>query len=240
MNSHDIIEGLKSQASEKYKTNAVKMGIPEECSIGVSTAIIRNLAKEIGKSNELAFELWDTGYHEAKLLAVLLFNPNDMTHSHLEKLMTEVISWDLCDHLCKNLLIKMKNYEDFIFKWVNSTHVYEKRASFTLIASSVVHDKKISTDMLDTYLRLIYGNSDTEHEHIKKAVSWALREVGKKDFNYNEKALLVAHDLLASGNKTQVWIAKDAMKELENVVKVEGRTRLISANTKMGKIPIDQ
>lgn len=234
MNSKEIIEELKSQASEKYKANVVRMGIPEKYSIGVSTAEIRSLAKKLGKSNELAFELWNTGYHEARLLAVLLFNHKDVTHSDIKKLMEEVISWDLCDHLCKNLIIKMKDYEDFIFEWIISPHVYEKRAAFTLIASSVIHDKKLSNDRLDAYLKLIYENSDNEHEHVKKAVSWALREIGKKDFDYNEKALLIAHDLIENGNKTQKWIAKDAMKELENMVKVEGRTRLISTNTKMG------
>lgn len=234
MNSKEIIEELKSQASEKYKANVVRMGIPEKNSIGVSTAEIRSLAKKTGKSNELASELWDTGYHEARLLAVLLFHHKDVTHSDIKKLMAEVISWDLCDHLCKNLIIKRKDYEDFIFEWITSTHVYEKRASFTLIASSVIHDKKLSNDKLDTYLKLIYENSDSEHEHIKKAVSWALREIGKKDFDYNEKALLTARDLMENGNKAQKWIAKDAMKELENMVKAEGRTRLISTNSKMG------
>jgi 3-methyladenine DNA glycosylase AlkD len=234
MNSKEIIEELKSQASEEYKANVVRMGIPEECCIGVSTGDVRSLAKKIGKSNELAYELWDTGYHEARLLAALLFNNKDMAHSDIEKLMSEVISWDLCDHLCKNLIIRLKDYPEFIFKWVSSTHIYEKRASFTLIASSVIHDKKISNDMIDTYLRLIYENSDNEHEHVKKAVSWALREIGKKDFDYNEKALLLAHELMENGNKTQIWIAKDAIKELENLVKVDGRTRLISTNTQMG------
>lgn len=234
MNSLEIMEALRSQASEKHKTNVVKMGIPEEYSIGVPTSEVRSLAKKVGKSNSLAFELWDTGYHEARLLAVLVFNRKEVTHADIEKLMSDVISWDLCDHLCKNLIIKMKNYEDFIFEWITSPHLYKRRAAFTLIASSAIHDKKISNDTLDTYLKLIWEYSDVEHEHIKKAVSWALREVGKKDFIYNEKALLTAHDLLENGNKTQVWIAKDAIKELENVVKVEGRGRLISASSKMG------
>ncbi|WP_075719238.1 DNA alkylation repair protein [Roseburia sp. 499] len=234
MNSKEIIEELKSESSEKYKANVVKMGIPEEYSIGVSTTIVRSIAKKIGKSTELGFELWNTGYHEARLLAVLLFDRKDITHSDIKRLMSDVISWDLCDHLCKNLIIKMKDYQDFIFEWITSPHVYEKRASFTLIASSAIHDKKLSNDVLDTYLKLVRENSDSEHEHIKKAVSWALREIGKIDFSYNEKALLLAHDLKENGNKVQVWIAKDAMKELENVVKVEGRTRLISTKTKMG------
>lgn len=236
MTSNEIIIELKAQASEKYRANVVKMGIPEEHSIGVSTSVIRTFAKEIGKSNELAFDLWSTGYHEARLLAVLLFNSKEISCADIEKLMQEVISWDLCDHLCKNLIIKRKDYHDFIMKWINSIHIYEKRASFTLMASAAIHDKKILNNILDEYLKLIYEYSDSEHEHIKKAVSWALREIGKKDFDYNEKALLVAHELIENGNKTQIWIGKDARKELENLVKVEGRKRLISAKTKMGSI----
>lgn len=234
MNSREVIMELQSQASEKYKANVVRMGIPEECCIGVSTGEVRNIAKKIGKSNELAFELWNTGYHEARLLAVLVFDKKGIEHSDIENLMGEVISWDLCDHLCKNLIVKMKDYGEFIYKWIISTHIYKKRAAYTLIATSAIHNKKLSNDTLDDYLKLIKDDSDIEHEHVKKAVSWALREIGKRDFEYNEKALLVAHELLDSGNKTQIWIAKDAIKELENLVKVEGRTRLISTKTQMG------
>lgn len=234
MNCSEIIAALKAQASEKYKENVVKMGIPAENCIGVSTGEVRSLAKKIEKSNELAFELWNTGYHEARLLAVLVFQKKEIENSDIEKLMGDVVSWDLCDHLCKNLIIKMKDYNEFIYKWITSPHIYKKRAAFTLIASFAVHDKKITDDTLDTYLKLINENSADEHEHIKKAVSWALREIGKKDYNYNEKAILLAHELVESGNKTQKWIGKDALKELENLVKVTGRARLISTKTQMG------
>ena len=126
----------------------------------------------------------------------------------------------------------MKDYEEFIYKWITSAHIYKKRAAYTLIATSAIHDKKLSNDTLDMYLKLIKETQDIEH--IKKAVAWALKEIGKRDFDYNEKALLIAHELLDSGNKTQIWIAKDAIKELENMVKVEGRGRLISTKTQMG------
>lgn len=234
MNRQQIITALQSLASEKHKTNVVRMGIPQEYCIGVPTGEIRNLAKKIAKSNELAFDLWNTRYHEAKLLAVLLFDKKYITHADIENLMGEVFSWDLCDHLCKNLIAKTKDYEAFIYKWIASAHVYKKRAAYTLIATAAVHNKKLSNDTLDAYLQLIKTDSDIQHEHVKKAVSWALREIGKRDFAYNEKALLVAHELLDNGNQTQVWIAKDAIKELENLVKAEGRTRLISTKTQMG------
>ena len=90
-------------------------------------------------------------------------------------------------------------------------------------------------ETLDIYLKLVYENSCYEHDHIKKAVSWALREIGKTDFEYAEKVLLTAYDLLASGNKVQIWIAKDVIKELETVVKVKERKRLITSNSKMGR-----
>lgn len=235
MNSIEIVEYLKAEASEKYKTNIVKMGIPAENCIGVSTAILRKLSKGLEKSNKLAFELWNTHYHEARLLSVFLFNSKTLTFSDIDNLIAEVISWDLCDHLCKNLIIKLENYEEYIFNWITANHIYKRRAAFTLIASAAIHDKKIAQDTLDLFLKLISENSNSEHEHIKKAVSWALREIGKIDFDFNEKALVVAHELLKTGNKTQIWIAKDTIKELENVTKTEGRKRLISVNSKMGQ-----
>lgn len=235
MTCDEIILKLKSLRSEKYKANVVKMGIPESNSIGVSTGDIRKLAKEIKKSNEFAYELWKTGYHEAKLLAVLVFDKEYLSLNEVELLMNDVWSWDLCDHLCKNLIIKLKSYEDLITKWCAFKATYTKRAAFTLMASAVINEKSISDDIIDNYLKLISEYSNDEREHVKKAVSWALREIGKRDFNYQEKAILLAHELKENGSKSQIWIAKDALKELEKLVKVEGRGRLISSDSQMGK-----
>lgn len=235
MNSKEIIDYLKSEASKKYKENVIKMGIPEKFCIGVSTAILRNLAKKLTKSNELAVELWNTHYHETRLLAVLIFDYKCFTYNQIDSLMSEVGSWDLCDHLCKNLIVKLDFYEDFIFEWITADHIYKKRASFVLMAASAMHDKSMTKETLDSYLKLVYENSCCEHDHIRKAASWALREIGKVDFEYTEKALLTAYDLLASGNKAQIWIAKDVIKKLENVTKVKERKRFIASNSKMGK-----
>lgn len=235
MTCPEILRELQDNASEAYKANVVRMGIPEEYSLGVPTPVIRRLSKSIGVNNELAFELWRTGYHEAKMLAVLLFDKKKITDEDVEYLMTEVISWDLCDNLCKGLIIKRKEYDQFIDAWITSPHTYKKRAAFTLMASAAIHKKAIACGRLDEYLKLIRIHSREEHDHIKKAASWALREIGKIDFDYNEKALLLAHDLKENGNKPQIWIAKDAMRELENLVQAPGRKRLISADTQMGR-----
>ena len=104
-----------------------------------------------------------------------------------------------------------------------------------MIAASVVHDKLLTDDRLECYLRLISQHSDDNREHVRKAASWALREIGKRDFDFNEKALLLAHEFVESDSKAQRWIGKDAIKELETMMKVEGRGRLISSDSKMGK-----
>ncbi len=187
------------------------------------------------KSNELALSLWVTGYHEARLLAVLLMDPKEMTKDAVNQLMGDVISWDLCDHLCKNLLMKMDCRNALIEEWIISPQTYRKRGAFTLIAASVVHDKLLTDDRLECYLRLISQHSDDNREHVRKAASWALREIGKRDFDFNEKALLLAHEFVESDSKAQRWIGKDAIKELETMMKVEGRGRLISSDSKMGK-----
>ena len=235
MTSNEILSELKALSSEKYKANVVKLGIPETCSIGVSTEDVRKLAKKAGRDNSLAHELWNTGYHEARLLAVLVMDKKKLTLQEAETLMYDVISWDLCDHLCKNLLIKMKGYEELIEKWCDSEATYTKRAAFTLMASAAIHEKSLENHILDHYLALIRMNSDDEREHVKKSVSWALREIGKRDFDYQEKSVLLAYELLENGSKSQKWIGKDALKELENLVKTEGRSRLISADSQMGK-----
>lgn len=95
MNSKEIIDYLKSEASEKYKENVIKMGIPEKFCIGVSTSTLRKFAKKLDKSNELAFELWNTHYHEARLLAVLIFDHKCLSYDQIDTLMSEVLSWDL-------------------------------------------------------------------------------------------------------------------------------------------------
>lgn len=235
MTCNEIIAQLESLGSPKYKANVVKMGIPEQNSIGVSTGEIRTLAKKLGKSNEIADELWNTGYHEAKLLAVLIYDKKTVSLEKIEQLMQGVFSWDLCDHLCKNLILKIKGYENLIGKWCNHEKTYYKRAAFTLIASTIVHNKSVESEEVSSYLYMIKSYSDDEREHVKKAVSWALREIGKKDYEWQERAIIISYELKETSSKPQKWIANDALKELENLVQVEGRGRLISKDSKMGK-----
>lgn len=211
------------------------MGIPEENSIGVSTVMLRKMVPKIGRSNELAWELWKTGYHEAKLLAVLLMEKKKVTLADVKTMMEQVYSWDLCDHICKNLIIKIPGYQDLIWEWSDKPGLYYKRAVFTLIASVSVHEKTVTEEEIDSYLKLIKDCADDNREHVKKAISWALREIGKMNYDYLERAVETAYELRERPSKACQWIAKDALKELETLVKVEGRTRLITSKSQMAK-----
>lgn len=234
MEYNEILKSLKEMSSEKHKSNVVRMGIPEENSMGVSIKSIRKIAKTLPFSNKLAYELWETDYHEAKLLAVLIFDEKIFSIEQVEKIMEDVFSWDLCDHLCKNLIVKIDGYEVLIDKWCTDPRVYFKRASFTLMTSKVLQNN-FSDETIYSFLEIIKKESDDDRNHVKKAISWALREIGKTDFNNQEKAIFLARELKQSGNKAQTWIAKNALKELESLVKVDERKRLISNKTKMGK-----
>lgn len=180
MNYQDIIHQLHNLSSEKYKSHIIKMGIPALNCLGVPLQDIRQLAKTIGHSNQLGFQLWKSQYHDAKLLAVLIFEHKQMTFDDINLLFKDVISWDLYNHLCKNLIIKIKGYQLLIPQWVTSQHIYVKRAAFVLLASDVIHNKNILDSTLDTYLHFIRDYSHDEHIHIKKAISTALKETGKK------------------------------------------------------------
>lgn len=235
MNIEEVINELKALSSLEYKANIIKMGIPEDNCLGVATGTIRKIARTIPKSNQLAYQLWQNSYHEAKILAIFLFNPKIMKLEDVEILMNDVISWDLCNLLCKSLIVKINNYQSLITKWCTSNQTYFKRAAFVLISDDVIHNKNILDATLDNYLQLIYQYSNDERTHVKKAIVTALKEIGKKNYSYNEKAILLAYELKEHGTINQQRIVKEALKELENLITAPGRTRLISRNSKMGQ-----
>ena len=232
---NEIIDYLKSISSEKYKANVTKLGIPEKQSLGVSILELRKLAKKMEPSNKLAARLWHTEIHEAKLLAVLITDIYTVNTEWVLSLMKDVYSWDLCDHLCKNLLFYLPEYNDLIIDWQGASKLYYKRAAYALIANSVLHNKDLTDQQVDNYLKIIETHETDSRVHVKKAVSWALREIGKKDTVSCEKAKKVAQKLSESMNANKRWVGKNALNELKKLVSVKERKRLLSANSKARK-----
>lgn len=230
-----ILVNLREMSSDKYRQNVIKLGIPAENSIGVATGDLRKLAKKLPRHKDLVEALWLADFHETRILAVLVMVPEDYTFDELAGFMDGIISWDLCDLMCKTVLITRKDFDSFITRWVVSEALYFKRAAFTLIASMSTHHAPSQLEITD-YLTTINEQTDDDRLLVKKAASWALRELGKIDEESQRKALVTAQELVKSGTDAQQWVARDALKELTTLVRVAGRSRLISNKSKMGKL----
>ena len=220
MTSQDIIEKLKQESSEKYKANVIKMGVPEENSIGVPTSQLRTIAKEIGKSNEIAYELWNSGYHDAKLLAVLVFEVKKLSFQDIDQLMNDVISWDLCNFICKQMIMKRKDYDDFIEQWIDLNHVYKKRAAFVLIEMCIRDRRKrfliaLALMMHKDILLLDEPTSSLDNDN-KKILIDLLKKLSQKIL-----VVCTSHDDYLISQADQIYTIRDyqIIKEKETVVK---------------------
>lgn len=230
----EILQELMALRNEATRQNLIKLGIPADSCIGVSTTMIRKLAKSYKYNDTLADALWSCGYHEGKLLAVLLWNPKAHTLHAAKAWMHAVCSWDLCDHLCKNLIVELDGWTTLIQDWCTSPSTYEKRGAFTLMATHVMRDEALPREQITEYCEIIFSVSDDSREHVKKAVLWALREIGKSNWDNHELAIQYADRLLAQSSGTQKWIGKQALKELSSLC-TAGRRRLISDQSQMAK-----
>lgn len=231
----EIVEYLRSIGLESYKISVSRMGIPSEDALGVPTAKIRKLGKHIGRNSELAQELWSSGFHEARLLATLVAQPSQFSEIDVERWLDDVVSWDFCDHLCKNLFLQIPYCINQIPFWAHDAREFVRRSAYTLIASIAIHQPDMLEDRLDDYLGLIRDGANDGRNYVKKAISWALREIGKSSFDAHEMAILLAYELCETENASERWVGRTALKELKTLVAIPERRRLISSKSKMGR-----
>lgn len=214
MTLSEVLNDLKSRENSKSRDGMSRFGINPEKAFGISVKYLRELGKKIGKNHKLALELWETGFHEARILATIIDEPNKASKSQFNKWINDVNSWDLCDQLCNNLLVKTVYAYDLAFEWSKSKTEFKKRAGFTLFAVIAVHWKYLEDlDFIKVFPRIIDEATD-DRNFVKKAVNWALRQIGKRNSNLNKLAVETAEVLTSSENKSAKWIGKDALKEL--------------------------
>jgi 3-methyladenine DNA glycosylase AlkD len=221
MEVQQVIKILKDTANEDALIGMARFGIKTNQAFGISMPELRRLAKIIGKNHDLAIELWLTGYHEARILASLLAEPKKTTVELMDAWVAEFDSWDVCDQCCSNLF----KYTPFAYSkaiaWTSSEQEFIKRAGFTLMACLASGDKKANEDKFLPFFPLIIQHAEDERNFVRKAVNWALRQMGKRSHFLRSIALDCIDELLKTKNKTAVWIAKDAQKELnsEKIIK---------------------
>lgn len=184
------------------------------------------MARRIGtKNHALAEALWNTGLHEARLLATIVDDALVITEEQMERWVSAFDSWDLCDQCCGNLFDKTPYAWDKAVEWSEREPEYEKRAGFVLMACLAVHDKKTPDERYLPYLDIIKREADDRRNFVRKAVNWVLRQIGKRSVWLNRAARETAQEMLAQGGRN-IWVASDALRELtsEKVqAKLKGR-----------------
>jgi 3-methyladenine DNA glycosylase AlkD len=209
-----IIEKLKSLADPNAALDMARYGINTKTAYGVSIPDLRKIAKNSGKSHALARELWQSGIHEARILASMIDEPALVTAEQMNLWAKDFDSWDLCDQCCNNLFYKTSFAYQKAFEWSSGKSEFVKRAGFVMIAALSVHDKKAGDDKFEKFLPVIKRESADDRVYVKKAVNWALRQIGKRNMSLNKKAMNAANEILRIDSKTAKWIASDAIREL--------------------------
>ncbi len=212
---------MKAMGNPDALVGMSRFGITTGKAYGVSVPKLRTLAKEIGWDHQIALSLWNTGIHEARILAGMVDDPQKVTKDQMESWAREFDSWDLVDGSCGNLFDKTPLAVDKAMEWSRRKEEYVKRAGFVLMAELAVHDKRAADKTFLQFLPLIEKEAGNERNFVKKAVNWALRQIGKRNLSLNRAAVKAAGRLKRMDSKAARWIAADTLRELtsEAVVK---------------------
>ncbi len=220
----DVLESLRSLSNPDAVSSMARFGIKADKAFGVSVPALRKLARSIGKDHTLAQGLWDSGLHEARELATMIADPKQVTEDLMERWVKDIDSWDVCDHCCGNLWDKTPFAYRKAREWSRQPEEFVKRAAFSMMAALAVHDKAASDNAFIKFLPMIKRESTDERNFVKKAVNWALRQIGKRNRNLNRQAIKTACEIQKLNSKSARWIAADALRELTNE-KVQSRIR---------------
>ncbi len=193
-----------------------RFGISTGKALGVSMPDIRAVARAIRHDHDLAHALWESGIHEARILASMVDRPEWVTAHQMDRWAGDFDSWDLCDQVCGNLFDRTGFAHEKIIAWAGDDREFVKRAAFTTMAWRAVHDKKLADDALLAYLPLIRREAGDPRNFVKKAVNWALRQIGKRSAQLHGPCLELARELSQSEDAARRWVGSGARRELES------------------------
>lgn len=214
MQYDDILKRLKSLSDPRTVEGMAKYGITPERTYGVSIPNLRKIAKEIGKDHELAQKLWGSDIRETRILASMIDNPETVTEEQMEEWVKDFDYWEICDQCCQNLFIKTDFAYQKAVDWSGRDEEFVKRAGFALMAWLAFKDKKAKDEQFEKFFPIIKREATDNRNFVKKAVNWALRQIGKRNLNLNMKAIETTKKIQKTESKSAKWIAQDAIKEL--------------------------
>jgi len=214
MQFQEVITELESLSNPEDVKGMARFGIKHTKTYGVRMPELRRIAKTAGKDHDLAEKLWNAGYGETKILAGLIEDPKMVTEIQMENWAAGFDSWDVCDQCCINLFHKTSFAYKKVFEWSTREEEFVKRAAFAMIAVLAVHDKKEDNEKFEEFFPLIIRESTDNRNFVKKAVNWALRQIGKRNLILNKRAVEVAEEISSIDSRSAKWIATDAIREL--------------------------
>lgn len=209
-----VIESLKSLATKATLQDMARYTIPSDKAFGVKVSDIQKLAKQLGRSHELAEELWQTGWYEARMMTAYLDEPERVTASQMDCWCRDFDNWAIVDTLCFCLFDRTPHAFSRIRKWAGSKGEFQKRAAFALLWGVSLHNKTNDDGQFLECLPLIERAAGDERNFVKKAVAMALRAVGERSKTLYDAAVALAQRLASSADATERWVGKDALKKL--------------------------
>ena len=202
MGNHRNVEGM------------ARFGIASTNTLGISVPALKKLARSIGRDHALARQLWDSGVHEARHIACFIEEPERVSEAEVERRAKDFDSWDIVDGCCLYLLVKTPFAHRKAVEWSRRREEFVKRAAFTLMAVLAVHDKAASDARFLKFLPIIKREATDERNFVKKAVNWALRQIGKRNRSLNRAAIKAGEQIRQIDSRSARWISADALREL--------------------------
>ncbi len=210
----EILRRLGSLSNPEAVKGMMLFGIKSSKIYGVSAPNLRRIAKEIGRDHALADSLWSSGIYEARIIACMIDDAKKVTEEQLERWVRDFDSWAVCDGCCSSLFDKTEFAYRKAIEWSERHEEYVKRAGFVLMATLAVHDKKADDRKFVKFLPVIKRESLDERNYVKKAVNWALRQIGKRSLDLNKVAIETAKSIHKMDSRAAKWISSDALREL--------------------------
>jgi 3-methyladenine DNA glycosylase AlkD len=211
-----ILRELKRLANPSVRAKMAYFGVNVPKAHGISAPVLHALARRIGKHHALAEQLWSSGIHEARILATLIGEPDKVTTTQMERWAREFDSWDIVDTACCYLYAGARPAWRQVEVWSCRREEFVKRASFSLAAYLSYKDKQAPDARFERFLRVIEREAHDERNFVRKAVNWALRNIGKRNLRLNRSAIRAAERIRRQGSRSARWIAVDALRELRS------------------------
>lgn len=221
----DALRWLERRGTKRNRDGMARYAIVAPKVYGVSMSTMQQLAERLGRDHELALALWETGWYEARMLCSFVDEPERVTAAQMDRWARDFDNWAICDTLCFHLFDRTPHAWRKIESWSKRREEFVKRAGFALLASVALHDRKASDAPFLRSLALIEREAADERNFVKKALSWALRAVGRRNTALQSASIDVARRLAARPEPSSRWVGKDALRALERPLRVTARAR---------------